>query len=234
MGMSLAPEEVRQVSMTTMTRNFLVSVIAAAAVASGASAQTAATFRIGVVDMARVAQEYRRYTEAQKILEGRKGDLQETVTRQEEEVVSLIEELDRIRATAAPEEIQRRRRAIEDRDRDLADFVDRTNRELRDNLFALQLRTRQEVETTVAEVSREAGVALVLEKNFSLFAAADLDLTDRVIERLNRRFAVLPAAQAIPPLPEGFGRDPAEGGPGGRTAWPEPRREGFRTRPPVR
>lgn len=219
----------------SLTR-ILVSAAAVAAIAVPAGAEQAATFRIGVVDMARVAQEYRRFTEAQNVLEGQKRVLQETVDRQEEEVVSLLEELDRIRATAAPEEIQRRRRAIEDRDRDLADFVNRTNSELRDSLAALQLRTRQEVETTVAEIAREAGAALVLEKNFTLFAAADLDLTDRVIEQLNRRFPPLPASEAIPPLPEGLrrGGETAEQKEGARTAWPEPRREGFRTRLPLR
>lgn len=219
---------------------FLVLTWGAVSILPGiARAQTpppaAAAFRVGVVDMSRVSQAYLRYQEASKVLEARKNDLQTGVTRQEEEVVSLIEELDRIRATAAPEEIQRRRRAIEDRDRDLADFVERTNRELRDSLLALNLRTRREVEQVVEEVARAAGSALVLERNFALFAAADLDLTDRVVSRLNESFPVLPPDQAIPPLPEGFGEEAAaEGAPGaptGRnTAWPEPRREGFRSR----
>lgn len=223
-----------------MRRFFLVLTWGAVSILPGiARAQTpppaAAAFRIGVVDMARVSQEYRRYQEASKVLEARKDDLQAGVTRQEEEVVSLIEELDRIRATAAPEEVQRRRRAIEDKDRDLADYVDRTNRELRDSLVALNLRTRREVEQVVEEVARAAGSALVLERNFTLFAAADLDLTDRVIARLNETFPVLPPDQAIPPLPAGVGEGAAaegvSGPPTGRsTAWPEPRREGFRSR----
>lgn len=208
------------------------------ATAQGAAA-AAPALRVGVVDMSRVAQEFRRYQEAAKVLERKKEDLQGGVNRQEEEVVSMIEELDRIRSTAAPEDVQARRRTIEDRDRDLADFVERTNRELRDSLAALQLRTRKEVEEVVQEVSRTSGVNLVLERNFSLFAAPDLDLTDRVLARLNEKFPVLPAAEAIPRIPPELSERSAAGRPEGSpstTAWPEPRREGFRSRftPPAR
>jgi len=219
-----------------------VLVAAAVVVPAPASAQgtSSAGQRIGVVDMTQVAQAYRRYQEAAKILEARRTAHQEEVNRHEEEVVSLIEDLDRIRATAAPEEIQRRRRGIEDKDRDLADFVERTNRKLRDDLLALQIRTREEVESVVGEVAQAAGATVVLERNFALYAAPDLDLTQRVSDRLNERYRPLPPDQAIPPLPRNMAEEAAaEGGgeaPGGAAAWPAPRREGFRSRilPPAR
>jgi Skp family chaperone for outer membrane proteins len=161
--------------------------------ASPASAQAPT---IAVVDMIKVTEGYDRYREARKELEGKKAQLQQIVDEEERSVLSLIEELEAVRATASQDEIARRRREVEQRDRELREFVATTNTQFRDELDTLQFRTRDEVETVIVMISKARGYALVLEKNMALFATDSLDVTPEVVAELNRLYRPLPAGSA--------------------------------------
>lgn len=185
---------------------------------------------VGVVDMLLVTDSYARYAAARGRLEERKLELQAIVDEEEKSVLGLLEELEAVRATATQEEIMRRRREIEGRDRELREFVGQTNMQFREDLDTLQLRTRDEIETVVHLVARQRGLTLVLEKNMTLYTAETLDITAAVIAELNSRFRPLPAP-ASPPAARGVrpaagtSATPAGGSgasSGARPAWSTP------------
>lgn len=185
---------------------------------------------VGVVDMILVTDSYARYAVARSQLEARKAELQAIVDEEEKSVLGLLEALEAVRATATQEEIMRRRREIEARDRELREFVGQTNMQFRQDLDTLQLRTRDEIETVVHLVARQRGLTLVLEKNMTLYTAEALDITAIVIAELNNRFRPLPTPTAPP---SARGTRPAAGtsttptnesgaSPGSRPAWSTP------------
>lgn len=151
------------------------------------------TPKIAVVDMVKVTDGYDRYREARKELEAKKAQLQQIVDDEEKSVLALIEELEAIRATASQADITARRREIEQRDRELREFVAGTNTQFRDDLDTLQFRTRDEVETVIVGLSRQGGYSLVLEKNMALYASPTLEITDAVVADLNRLYRPLPS-----------------------------------------
>lgn len=190
--------------------------LAIGVVAPPASAQAPT---IAVVDMIKVTEGYDRYREARKELEAKKAQLQQIVDEEEKSVLALIEELEAVRATASQDEITRRRREVEARDRELREFVAGTNTQFRDELDTLQFRTRDEVETVIVALSRARGYALVLEKNMALFATDALDVTTDVVAELNKLYRPIPTGAAASP-----GRPAAAAGTGQAppTAFPAP------------
>lgn len=176
--------------------------------------------RVGVVDMFKVSENYDRYREARQVLERRKVDLQTLVDDEEKDVLSLIEELEMIRATAGQNEVTRRRSEIERRDRELRQFVLQTNIQFRDELDTLQLRARNEIETVVIHIATGRGLTLVLEKNMTLFTADFLDITDAVVAELNARFRPLPTTSAERPRPAAVPAADRREGESERRGWP--------------
>lgn len=170
----------------------LVMMALVAGIATMATPATAEVPNVGVVDMLRVSDSYARYAQSRQQLELRKLDLQTVVDEEEKSVMGLLEELEAVRATASQEDIARRRREIEARDRELRQFVQQTNMQFRDDLDTLQLRTKDEIETVVTMVARQKGLTVILERNMTLFAAESLDVTELVIAELNARFRPLP------------------------------------------
>lgn len=182
-----------------MAKRMMQWVMVAVMVTAGAGAAWSAGAKdVGIIDMQRVGIEYTRYKQATTQLEQRKLQLQSVVDEEEQSVLSLIEELESVRASASDSEIMRIRSEIDKRDRDLREFVGRSNMSFRDELDTLQLRTREEVEGVVREISKTHGLLLVLEKNMTLFAADALDITDTIVVELNRRYAPLPTAAREP------------------------------------
>ncbi len=183
---------------------------------------------VGVVDMLKVSEGYERYATARQYLEQKKAELQTVVDEEERAVLALIEELEAVRATASQEDVARRRREIEGRDRELREFVGTTNMQFRDELDTLQIRTKDEVETVVIAIARRLGLNLVLEKNMTLYAAPPLDITGQIIAELNSRFRPLPptpmnvtgrrntGAATTPPTAFPRATPPSEG----RRGWP--------------
>lgn len=206
-------------------RHALAALLLLAGLAAVAPDRAAAEVpNVGVVDMLLVTDSYTRYVEGRRALEARKAELQAIVDEEEKSVLALLEELEAVRATATQEEIMRRRREIEGRDRELREFVGQTNMQFRDDLDTLQLRTKDEIETVVQMVARQRGLTLVLEKNMCLYAAPVLEITREVIAELNARFRPLPAA--APPAarnarPAPSGSAPATGATP-RSAWSTP------------
>ncbi len=190
-----------------------------------AAPATADVPNVGVVDMLRVTDSYTRYSEGRQRLEARKLELQAIVDEEEKSVLALLEELEAVRATATQEEIMRRRRDIEARDRELREFVGQTNVQFRDELDTLQFRTKDEIETVVQMVARQRGLTLVLEKNMTLFSADVLDITSLIIAELNARFRPLPATAAPParaPRPSTSSSPTQPGTATPRAAWSTP------------
>lgn len=181
------------------------SVLALAAVVLllGCLPQRAHALTVGVIDMVRVSDGYERYIASRKILEARKTELQDVVDQEEKSVLALIDELDAIRATASQDVIMRKRQEVEQRDKELREFVMTTNNQFHDDLDTLQNRTRVEIESVVVDIAKAKSLDIVIEKNLTLFSSDALDVTDELVAELNKRFKPLPApaASATPARP---------------------------------
>lgn len=179
-----------------MKRTGILGVLSILIFSTALSAQ-AQTTRIGVIDMQQVSEKYERYSQAAGILEARKAELQKVVDEEEQEVLSMVETLEQIRATASNADIERRRTTVEEKDKELREFVTSTNRQFRRDLETLQLRTRDEVSAVVTQLSQDKNLGLVLEKSMALYVSENLDITDEIVKALNDQFKPLPANEVF-------------------------------------
>lgn len=171
--------------------------VMSALIAGGApmvSAEPSATI-VAVVDMEVVGQEYVRFRDATKALEQRKLQLQKIVNDEEQAVLTMIKNLENSRATISQEKLIEMRQEIEQRDRDLREFVGETNFRFRDDLDSLQTRSRGEIAEIVKEIALEKSVLLVIEKGMAIYSHDSLDITARLVMLLNERNKPLPASE---------------------------------------
>lgn len=180
--------KIRSIVLITALMSWTASIPANAQV-SGAT--------IAVVDMEVVGQEYVRFREATKALEQRKLQLQKIVNDEEQSVLAMIKKLEASRSTISQEKLLEMRQEIEQRDRDLREFVAETNYRFRDDLDSLQIRSRMEIAGVVKDISEKDGVRLVLEKGMAIYSHDSLDITARLVAILNERFKPLSGTESF-------------------------------------
>lgn len=141
--------------------------------------------RIAVIDMQKIMRESQAVQSIQRQIEGQRSTYQQQLSQKEQELREKDQQLTRQRSVLSPEALQKQRRDLESEVGDLQRQAQRSKRQLDQN-YAEAMRTVQsEVVGIVQEIASRHDVDLVLGKTNVVIVRPQLEITDRVLERLN-------------------------------------------------
>ena len=161
-----------------------------------AKAQQTPAFSVALIDVQRILRESGAAEGVRKKMEGYRASLQAEVGQEETELRKVDEELKRQRSLLSPEALDQRRREFQQRVTDFQRRVQERRRAYDRSGFDAMNRIRDEVLRIVQEIGAERKITLVLDTGQVIFFHANLEITDQVLEQLNKR---LPKVEVVPP-----------------------------------
>jgi outer membrane protein len=154
-------------------------------VASVVPAQPAGGPRVAYVDMLRVIEESRLFSEGRKRLTEEFRARTQALELEEARLRQLELRRDRELDTLVAAELARLREEIDTLDRSVQRQRNEMNRALNRRMNELQAEIDRKVREEIAAYARAEGIDLVLTDGVG-FAHPRLDITDRILERLDR------------------------------------------------
>jgi outer membrane protein len=170
-------------------RGLRLTVVMAACCALGAAAaaQTAGTapIKIGVFDPNRVFEQSelgkKMRTEIDALTQRKRGEVQ----TKEEEVKALQEKYKQEEPSLSEDKRGERERALQQKGIELKRLRDDATREVQQQVSEVEQRFQKQVLAVVETVGREEGYTLILERASLVFSAPAIDITDKIVARLN-------------------------------------------------
>lgn len=180
--------------MTTRILALVATVICFACPVIPASAQGLSG--VAVIDVVRLQRDSAASKSIKAQIEKQYAVHQQEITKQENELRSAEQELNRQRTLVSPEAFAERRRQFEQKVANLQRDVQNRKRELDKSTMAAQRIVEQSLTAIVEQLVSERKLTLVLGKNTTIYAAPEFEITDEVMKRLN---AKLPSVKVPPP-----------------------------------
>tara|TARA_Y100000588_G_scaffold375524_1_gene451985 strand:+ start:207 stop:764 length:558 start_codon:yes stop_codon:yes gene_type:complete len=162
--------------------------------------QVATTPKVVAVDIEHILRNYSKLQAAQKMLNSSKDNAQQEIEILKEEGRKLIEKGKALESKinnpaltpAAQEQAKKEflvlRKQVQEKERDLLSYVQRTDATLKQRLKSILELHMGEIRDMVAVVAKEKGADLALNKSlkdFVLYSADYFDITKAVLSRLN-------------------------------------------------
>jgi outer membrane protein len=170
---------------------FLIAAVVAVPLVSPAQAQTIQTAVIGVVDVQRVLRESKASKSVRPEIDRMRKAFQAQVSKQEQQLRQVEQELNRQRAILAPEAFAQKRRTFSEEARKAQSDVQLRRRDL-DRAFN---NTKNEILKNLVVVAQAVAEAkklnMLVEKRFVFLSAKTMDVTSDIIVRLDKRLPKL-------------------------------------------
>lgn len=146
----------------------------------------AADTKIAVIDMKEVLSASTAGKRAQGIIERKMKSLQADFKKSEQEIIDLQKEMEK--KGAAWSDSTKRAKAMEfqQKRRALAEKQDKSNKELKKLREQNVNPILKKLEDIVGEVASDGGYSVVLPRNVVLYTAHSVDITDKIISKLNK------------------------------------------------
>lgn len=199
-------------------KRFLTAITLAAplALAAAASAQQAekAPLVIAVVDGGKLTQSAKAMKSAQEEAEKLAKRFDADFAGEQKKLQAEYQQLEKDRLKITGQEYDQRLQRLNARFAEVRRTAQIRQEQMSRAVRAVQFQFRSEVVKVIQAMAVEAGYTLVVEKSALLHAAATLDITDKVLERLDKSQVQVkfefppkaepsaPAAPAIPAAPE--------------------------------
>jgi Skp family chaperone for outer membrane proteins len=147
---------------------------------------------VAVVDVQFILQEAAASKSIQKQLEAQRETYQNEISKQEDRLRAVEQELNHQRANLSPDDFGQKRREFEQQVVDVQRTVQARKRVLDQAFNESMTKVRDAVLQTVTEVAGEQKATLVLAKQQVVLAEKSLDLTAAVLERVNKKLPSVP------------------------------------------
>jgi Skp family chaperone for outer membrane proteins len=147
---------------------------------------------VAVVDVQFILQEAAASKNIQKQLEVQRETYQNEISKQEDRLRAVEQELNRQRSVLSPDKFAQKRREFEQQVADVQRTVQARKRVLDQAFNESMTKVRDTVLQMVTEVAGEQKATLVLAKQQVVLAEKSLDLTSAVLERVNRKLPTVP------------------------------------------
>lgn len=147
---------------------------------------------VAVVDVQFILQEAAASRSIQKQLEAQRETYQNEISKQEDRLRAVEQELNRQRSVLSSDEFAQKRREFEQQVADVQRTVQARKRVLDQAFNESMTKVRDTVLQIVTEVAGEQKATLVLAKQQVVLAEKSLDLTSAVLERVNRKLPTVP------------------------------------------
>jgi Skp family chaperone for outer membrane proteins len=153
---------------------------------------------VGVVDIQRIMRESAAAKSIQGQIEKLRASYQQEITKQENELRTAEQELNRQRTLVSPDAFNERRRQFEQKVGNLQRDVQNRKRALDQSFSTAMRNVENSLREIIEQMVAERRLNLVLIKSQTIFNAPELEMTDEVMKRLN---AKLPSVKVPPPAP---------------------------------
>jgi outer membrane protein len=147
---------------------------------------------VAVVDVQLILQESAASKSIQKQLEAQRETYQNEISKQEDRLRAVEQELNRQRSVLSPDDFGQKRREFEQQVADVQRTVQARKRVLDQAFNESMTKLRDAVLQIVTEVAGEQKATLVLAKQQVVLAEKSLDLTSAVLDRLNKKIPSVP------------------------------------------
>ena len=147
---------------------------------------------VAVVDVQFILQEAAASKSIQKQLEAQRETYQNEISKQEDRLRAVEQELNHQRANLSPDDFGQKRREFEQQVADVQRTVQARKRVLDQAFNESMAKVRDTVLQIVTEVAGEQKATLVLAKQQVVLAEKSLDLTAAVLERVNKKLPSVP------------------------------------------
>jgi Skp family chaperone for outer membrane proteins len=144
--------------------------------------------RVAIIEMVRILDEASALRSIRSQGEAQRQAYVEDTQREGERLRGMQQELIRQETLLAPEALEQRRRAFNAEVAAAEQQSQARNRLLQRAVQEGEIRFRRALDTVVAEAAKRQDFELVLPVRESLFAVAEFNLTDLVLDRLNEAF----------------------------------------------
>jgi len=178
-----------------------VALAAVTSLGGGAAAQEELPSAVAaVIDYQRILRDARAARHIREQIEERRSQYQDQIAAQEQRLHEADKELARQRSVLSPEAFAEKRRAFEDDVEDVQRMVQERRRKLDEASAQALAEVRDGIIDVVGELAETRGFNIVLPSSGVLLFSPQIDLTEDVLERLDRR---LPKVEVpLPPPPE--------------------------------
>lgn len=143
--------------------------------------------KIGYVDVARVFDEYSRTKKAKEDLDKEIKLKQQTIRDMEKELRKLRKEFESQKEDLTEEEIRKKERLIEEKSNSIQIFTDAAEAELSEKEAKLTEEIVGEIYDTIHSLGEDENFSLILDKSNVIYGDKALDLTDRLIKKLETK-----------------------------------------------
>ncbi|MFQ5784002.1 MAG: OmpH family outer membrane protein [Alphaproteobacteria bacterium] len=167
------------------------------ALPSGGVAQNVPQPQIAILDQQRILRESSAAIDIKDQIERQRRIYQDAMTKREQELRSVDQELTRQRTILAPEAFAQKRREFETQVAEVQRELQTRKREL-DQAYGYGVKQIQrELNGIIVELAKERGFNLVLGRRQVIFANNAMDISGEVLKRLNQRLpnVTVPLAQ---------------------------------------
>lgn len=174
-------------------RRFLVStiIIVAVAIAVAASSQTMQQrmIRIAVVNTQEVFDKYLKTQEAQAKLNEEISKLEEQGKKMSEDLRTLQEKYDKQRIFIDDKKKEQEMlQQIEQKKAEIRQFIQSGQQQLDQKRQELTEPIIKEIDQVVQQIGKDEGFDLIVDKIATLYVNPQIDITEKVIQILNRRY----------------------------------------------
>ena len=181
---------------------FAAGALALGALAGGASAQTAAGTKIGVIEVQKIVQESAIGKESLARVQKVQQSKQDELGKRQKELRDMEQKIQDQGKALSEDAMEKLQKDYQAKALDLKRFQDDAQRELEESQRKELGDLEKRIMPVINEVAREQGYTLVFNKfNSGLLYADDksVDLTEAVITKFNSMIAAPPAAAAPKP-----------------------------------
>ncbi|MFH1158136.1 MAG: OmpH family outer membrane protein [Pseudomonadota bacterium] len=146
----------------------------------------------GVIDMSKVMQTTSAAKDIFSQLDGRRKEYQVQISAEEEALRAAGQEIEKLKDTFSKNEFDKKRREFEEKVAAGQKLVN-DRKQILDEAFNNSMKNlRDKAAAIVADVAREKGYSVVFTQDAVMLSVPGFDMTDIVIERLNKTAAKFP------------------------------------------
>lgn len=156
-------------------------------------ASAKAEVKVAVVDFQRLMEKSTAAQAAEKRLTKQREDLQTKLKAEEKDLAKKLEELKKDQAKLKPEEFEKKRKEFEQSIIKARETVNKQKSELDSSLATATSNLRGEILKIVADIAAADKYDLVLSSQNVVLAQKEMDITDKVLEKLNSTVKDVPS-----------------------------------------
>ncbi|MDI6781560.1 MAG: OmpH family outer membrane protein [bacterium] len=145
-----------------------------------------AEVNIGLVDTKSVFENHPKAKTARESMEQDIAKFQDTFQAKQEEIKALKEKLDSTALLLSDEEKEKQKKVINDKIADIMNYKEDVSAEIEANEQRLTKEIVDDIYAAISEIAKNKNLQLVIEKGSTLYAATGLDLTNDVMEMIEK------------------------------------------------